>query len=65
MDYRKAAKINQNKNMKIKHMAFAVKNVEQSLKNYKNFLSKTFKMDKPSLFKSLNLFLCFLIGVKP
>ena len=45
MDYRKAAKINQNKNMKIKHMAFAVKNVEQSLKNYKNFLNVSNKTE--------------------
>ena len=45
MDYRKAAKINQNKNMRIKHMAFAVKNVEQSLKNYQSFLNVSNKTE--------------------
>ncbi len=34
MDYRELAKLNQDKSMRIKHMAFAVKSVDKALKNF-------------------------------
>ena len=39
MDYREFAKLKQNKSMKIKHMAFAVKSVENGLKEYQSLLN--------------------------
>ena len=39
MDYREFAKLKQNKSMKIKHMAFAVKSVENGLEEYQSLLN--------------------------
>jgi methylmalonyl-CoA/ethylmalonyl-CoA epimerase len=46
MDYREKAKLNQNKSMRIKHMAFAVKSVDISLKNFQSLLSVSNKTEK-------------------
>ena len=46
MDYRELAKINQYKAMKIKHMAFAVKSVDESLLKYQSFLKVSQKTEK-------------------
>ena len=44
MDYRDLAKINENKEMIIKHMAFAVKKVDNSLNEWKGLLSVSSKI---------------------
>jgi len=46
MDYREKAKLNQNTAMKIKHMAFAVNSVDQSLRNFQSFLNVSQKTEK-------------------
>ena len=46
MDYREKAKLNQDKSMRIKHMAFAVKSVDNSLKNFQSLLSVSQKTEK-------------------
>ena len=46
MDYRELAKINQNKSMKLKHLAFAVKSVDIALNNYQAFLNVSQKTEK-------------------
>ena len=39
MDYRERAKLNQDKSMRIKHMAFAVKSVDEALLNFQTMIS--------------------------
>lgn len=46
MDYREKAKLNQNKSIRIKHMAFAVKNVDNALVNFQSLLSVSKKTEK-------------------
>ena len=46
MDYREKAKLNQNKSMRIKHMAFAVKSVDIALENFQSLLSVSYKTEK-------------------
>ena len=46
MDYRQRARINQDKSMRIKHMAFAVKSVDKALLNFQSFLSVSSKTEK-------------------
>jgi len=46
MDYRELAKINQNKSMKLKHLAFAVKSVDIALNHYQSFLNVSQKTEK-------------------
>ena len=50
MDYRDLAKINEDKSMTIKHMAFAVKKVEDSLYEYKGLLNVSSKI-KPVIWE--------------
>ena len=45
MDYRELAKIHENKEMTIKHMAFAVRKVDHSLKEWKGLLSVSSKIE--------------------
>jgi len=46
MDYRERAKLNQDKSMRIKHMAFAVKSVDEALLNFQSFLAVSDKTEK-------------------
>ena len=46
MDYREKAKLNQNNSMRIKHMAFAVKSVDNALKNFQSLLLVSNKTEK-------------------
>ena len=46
MDYREKAKINQNRSMRIKHMAFAVKSVDDALQNFQSLLLVSNKTEK-------------------
>jgi len=46
MDYRQRARLNQDKSMRIKHMAFAVKSVDKALLNFQSFLSVSDKTEK-------------------
>ena len=46
MDYREKAKLNQDKSMRIKHMAFAVKSVDEALLNFQSFLAVSDKTEK-------------------
>jgi Ribonuclease G/E len=46
MDYRQKARLNQDKSMRIKHMAFAVKSVDKALLNFQSFLSVSPKTEK-------------------
>tara|TARA_B100000929_G_scaffold288205_1_gene276226 strand:+ start:55 stop:546 length:492 start_codon:yes stop_codon:yes gene_type:complete len=46
MDYRHRARLNQDKSMRIKHMAFAVKSVDKALLNFQSFLSVSDKTEK-------------------
>ena len=46
MDYRQRARLNQDKSMRIKHMAFAVKSVDKALLNFQSFLSVSSKTEK-------------------
>ena len=46
MDYRERARLNQNKSIRIKHMAFAVKSVDDALVNYQSLLSVSDKTEK-------------------
>ena len=46
MDYRQRARLNQDKSMRIKHMAFAVKSVDKALLNFQSFLSVSQKTEK-------------------
>ena len=46
MDIRQKARFNQDKSMRIKHMAFAVKSVDNALLNFQSFLSVSPKTDK-------------------
>ena len=46
MDYRQKARLNQDKSMRIKHMAFAVKSVDEALLNFQSFLSVSPKTEK-------------------
>ena len=46
MDYRERARLNQDKSIRIKHMAFAVKSVDEALVNYQSLLSVSEKTEK-------------------
>ena len=46
MDYRQRARLNQDKSIRIKHMAFAVKSVDNALINYQSLLSVSLKTEK-------------------
>ena len=46
MDYRERAKLNQDKSMRIKHMAFAVKSVDEALLNFQSLLAVSDKTEK-------------------
>ena len=46
MDYRQRAFLNQDKSIRIKHMAFAVKSVDEALVNYQSLLSVSEKTEK-------------------
>ena len=46
MDYRERAKLNQDKSIRIKHMAFAVKSVDNSLLSFQSLLSVSEKTEK-------------------
>ena len=46
MDYRERARLNQDKSMRIKHMAFAVKSVDETLLNFQSFLAVSDKTEK-------------------
>ena len=46
MDYRQRAFLNQDKSIRIKHMAFAVKSVDEALMNYQSLLSVSEKTEK-------------------
>ena len=46
MDYRQRARLNQDKSIRIKHMAFAVKSVDKALINYQSLLSVSLKTEK-------------------
>ena len=46
MDYRQRAFLNQDKSIRIKHMAFAVKSVDEALVNYQSLLSVSEKPKK-------------------
>ena len=46
MDYREKARLNQDKSMRIKHMAFAVKSVDEALLNFQSFLAVSDKTEK-------------------
>ena len=46
MDIRQKARFNQDKSMRIKHMAFAVKSVDNALLNFQSFLSVSSKTEK-------------------
>ncbi len=46
MDYRERARLNQDKSMRIKHMAFAVKSVDEALLNFQSFLAVSDKTEK-------------------
>jgi len=46
MDYRQRARLNQDKSMRIKHMAFAVRSVDKALLNFQSFLSVSQKTEK-------------------
>ena len=46
MDYRQKARLNQDKSMRIKHMAFAVKSVDKALLNFQSYLSVSPKTEK-------------------
>ena len=62
MDYRKAAIINQNKNMRIKHMAFAVEDIDAALKSYQSFLGVSKKVKVVDMPKSRTRVALFEIG---
>ena len=62
MDYRELAKIEENKSMTIKHMAYAVKNVENALKEYQGLLNVSNKI-KPVIWeKARTKVAVFFIG---
>ena len=46
MDYRERAMLNQDKSMRIKHMAFAVKSVDEALLNFQSFLAVSDQTEK-------------------
>lgn len=46
MDYREKARLNQDKSMRIKHMAFAVQSVDDALLNFQSLLSVSQKTEK-------------------
>ena len=46
MDYRQRARLNQDQSMRIKHMAFAVRSVDEALLNFQSFLSVSQKTEK-------------------
>ena len=46
MDYREKAKLNQDESMRIKHMAFAVKSVDDALLDFQSLLSVSQKTEK-------------------
>ena len=46
MDYRQRAFLNQDRSIRIKHMAFAVKSVDEALVNYQSLLSVSEKTEK-------------------
>ena len=46
MDYRHRAWLNQDKSIRIKHMAFAVKSVDEALLNFQSLLSVSEKTEK-------------------
>ena len=46
MDYRQRALLNQDKSIRIKHMAFAVKSVDDALINFQSLLSVSDKTEK-------------------
>ena len=49
MDYRERARLNQDKSIRIKHMAFAVKSVDEALVNYQSLLSVSEKTENNGL----------------
>lgn len=62
MDYRDLAKINENKEMIIKHMAFAVKKVDNSLNEWKGLLSVSSKIQPVIWEKAKTKVAVFYIG---
>tara|TARA_B100001123_G_scaffold297161_1_gene331473 strand:- start:297 stop:788 length:492 start_codon:yes stop_codon:yes gene_type:complete len=62
MDYRDLAKINENKEMIIKHMAFAVKKVDNSLNEWKGLLSVSSKIEPVVWEKAKTRVAVFYIG---
>ena len=62
MDYRELAKLRENKSMTIKHLAFAVKSVENGLKEYQSLLNVSQEI-KPVIWeKAKTKVVVFLIG---
>ena len=62
MDYREFAKIEENKSMIIKHMAYAVKNTDEALKEYQGLLNVSDKI-KPVIWeKAKTKVAVFFIG---